>query len=189
MLPNDPRLAFAQDLIGHWTAIRGRDLVPHKEHIDPNKLRRVLPYISILDATRPEAPAVRLAGTAIRARYGREITGTDWSNYIPPENRPRMRAIISLLMRQPCGIMFRYKISADGDIMREAETVSLPLRTGAAGPPNLIIAVTRDITARGVADSSLVETARLENTWVEFIDIGAGLPDGTAIEAALDAHH
>ena len=58
-----------------------------------------------------------------------------------------------------------------------------------AGPPNLIIAVTRDITARGVADSSLVETARLENTWVEFIDIGAGLPDGTAIEAALDAHH
>jgi hypothetical protein len=187
MLLNDSRLAFAQHLIGHWTTIRGNDLVPLKQHIDPGELRRVLPYITMLDATHPEAPAVRLAGTGIRARYGREITGTDWSNYIPAENRPRLRAIISLLLRQPCGIMFRYKISADGDIMREAETVSLPLRTEAAGAAKVIISVTRDIDARGIADSATIETARLENTWVEFIDIGAGLPDAAAIRAALDA--
>ena len=182
MLLNDPKLAFAQDLIEHWSAIRGGVLVPFKEHIDPAAMRRVLPFIGMLDIARPEAPIVRLAGTGLRQRYGQEITGTDWSKYIMPENKPRMRAILGLLSSLPCGLYYHFEASADGDIMREAETVVLPLREQESGAPTLLIALTRDIASRGIADLG-INAARLNALSAEFIDIGAGIPGGNAIDA------
>ncbi len=184
MLLNDPRLAFAQELIGHWTRVRGDDLVPLKDQIDPGEMRRALPFIMIMDVARPEAPAVRLAGTGLRPRYGQEITGTDWSRFIMPENRPRMRAVIGLLTSKPCGIFYRFKVSGVGNVMREAETVALPLREQEAGAPSLIIGITRDIAMRGDADASSLEPAKLEALAAEFIDIGAAIPDILPVNAA-----
>jgi len=186
MLLHDPKLAFAQDLIGHWTTIRGSALVPLKDRIDPSEMRRVLPFIMIMDVSEPDAPMVRLAGTALRPRYGQEITGTDWSKFTMPENRPRMRAIITMLTSQPCGLYYRFKASADGDIMREAETVALPLLTQEAGPPSMMIGLTRDIALRGIAGPGL-DAARLDALVAEFIDIGAGIPGGSPVEAGRDS--
>src|SRR5271166_5506422 len=76
MLLSDPGPAFAQDLIGHWSRIRGSDLVPLKRPIDPSEMRSTLPLITLADVSRPDAPAIRLAGTGLRQRYGKEITGS-----------------------------------------------------------------------------------------------------------------
>ena len=75
MLLDDPRLSFASDLIAHWTEIRGSGLVPFDIQIDPTKMIRSVPFITIANMSDPQAIEMELAefGTAstIRSRYYR----------------------------------------------------------------------------------------------------------------------
>jgi hypothetical protein len=183
MLLGDLRLAFAQELIGHWTRIRDGELVPLKDRIDPREMRRALPFITIADVSRPDAPEIRLAGTGLRPRYGQEITGTDWSKFVPPTSRAALQMVVGLIVGTPCGVYYRFKVSANRDVMREAETVGLPLRVQGADRPTMTITFTRDIALQGIADPSSVEAARVENMFAEFVDIGAGIPGGSSAGA------
>ena len=178
MLLTDARLDFGQDLIRHWLAIRaGGELVPLKAQIEPAAMRKSLPFVTIVDVSDPGAPRIALAGTALRQRYGREITGADWMNFVPEVLRSRYRFNAALMLQTPCGIYYAFKITADANVMREVETVALPLKGAADRPPNFSITVSRDIALKGIADAATVETAKVDHVTVEFIDIGAGMPD------------
>ena len=63
-------------LVGYWGRIRkGRD-VPDQTDIDPRAIKRMLPYVFILDAEDTSRPIYRLAGTALCERFGFELKGT-----------------------------------------------------------------------------------------------------------------
>ena len=65
----------------HWLAVRGEAVAPPRRAITPDAIVRSLPYLFINEHC-PAATAgdrddytVRLAGTALRSLYGRDVTG------------------------------------------------------------------------------------------------------------------
>ncbi len=185
MLLDDPRLNFASDLIAHWTEIRGSSLVPFDMQINPAKMIRAVPFITITRLTGPQTAEVRLAEFGLRRRHGRDITRTNIYDLLAPQYRWVAETAMRLFVSVPCGIYYTSSISNEQQaIIREGETLSLPLRTINSASPDMTIAVTRDVPFKGVADPATSAVHRLNLLSVLFVDIGAGVPDELPIDAA-----
>ena len=63
-------------LFDYWLSKAGKRALPARADIDPAELVPLLPTISLLDVISPGPQfRVRLAGTALRDAFGREMTG------------------------------------------------------------------------------------------------------------------
>src|SRR4051812_17194737 len=73
-----------EELFAYWASLRrGADL-PGRRDIDPERFKRHLPTISLIDVRRdPLDFRMRLAGTGLYGLYGREITGLDLTAVYP----------------------------------------------------------------------------------------------------------
>jgi hypothetical protein len=65
-----------RQLYDYWEQQAGQNDLPRRADIDPIKLSRLLPGISLIDVGQTlELCRVRLAGTRLREIYDREVTG------------------------------------------------------------------------------------------------------------------
>ena len=112
MLLDDPRLSFASDLIAHWTEIRGSGLVPFDIQIDPTKMIRSVPFITIANMSDPQAIEMELAELGLRRRYGRDITGSNLYDVIAPQYRRSVEQAIGLILSVPCGMYHQLRVSS-----------------------------------------------------------------------------
>ena len=130
MLLDDPRLNFASDLIAHWTEIRGSALVPFDMQIDPTKMIRSVPFITIVKIADPETTEIQLAELELSRRYGRDITGAKWFELIAPQYRRLAKQATRLFANIPCGMYYKLRVSSDHQgTISEGETLALPLRS------------------------------------------------------------
>ncbi len=176
MLLSDPRLRFARDLIAHWTAIRRDGLVPFDEDLDPRALLPILRFLSIADLSQPDAARMELVGAAVRGRYAQDIRRTDWFGFISPERRPVWEEAKRLFVTVPCGAFYRFALSAAGEQVLEAESLSLPLRRRGEARPSMSISLTRDVARKHVNGAASAAPHKIEGLFGEFVDIGAGAP-------------
>ena len=65
-------------LVGYWSRLRRGRAIPNQGEIDPRAIKRLLPYVFILDCENPARPVYRLAGTALCERFGYELKGTSF---------------------------------------------------------------------------------------------------------------
>lgn len=117
-------------LVGYWSRLRkGRD-VPDQVDIDPRAIKRMLPYVFILDVADFSSPSYRLAGTGLCERFGCELKG---SNYLFGWEAQSGQAVLEALKqalhtRQPVCLS---SIGASADCgMVEMETVLAPVSFG-----------------------------------------------------------
>ncbi len=135
-------------LVGYWSRLRnGRD-VPDQTDIDPRAIKRLLPYVFILDAENPARPIYRLAGTALCDRFGFELKGTGFLAHWEVQSSLALGSLLqqALHLRQPVCLT---SIGATADCgMVELETVLLPIKFGENGPTRFMgmIQVLSDIT-------------------------------------------
>jgi hypothetical protein len=67
-----------EEMFAYWTSLRVGRRLPGRRDIDPNRFKRHLPTVSLIDVRRdPLGFRVRLAGTALHGLHGRETTGLD----------------------------------------------------------------------------------------------------------------
>lgn len=178
MLLDDPRLDFASELIVHWTEIRGSRLVPPQEYIDPTEMMRSVPLITIAEISDPDTVRIELAECSLARRYGRDITHTNWFEFVPPEHKRMAERVRRLLISVPCGVYYKFRASSDDhEIIREGETLGLPLRNLSSESPDRSISLSRDIFFKGVADPATRARCKLKDLFVRFVDIGAGVPE------------
>lgn len=178
MLLDDPRLSFASELIAHWTEIRGSSLVPFDMQIDPAKMIRSVPFITMANVADPRAIVMELAESGLHRRYGRDIRGSNLYDFIAPLYRRAVERGIGLILSVPCGMYHQYRVSsADEAIVSEGETLSLPLRSTSSESPDKTIALTRHISLKGVADPAFSGRCQMIPLLWHFVDIGAGAPD------------
>ncbi len=178
MLLDDPRLSFASDLIAHWTEIRGSGLVPFDIQIDPTKMIRAVPFISITRITGPQTAEVQLTEFGLRRRHGRDITRTNFFDFLAPRCRSVAEKAMRLFVSVPCGIYYTSSVSSeDQAIISEGETLSLPLRSISSAFPDMSIAVTQDTSFGAVADPATSAVHKMNLLFVLCVDIGAGVPD------------
>jgi hypothetical protein len=65
-----------EELFSYWTSLREEGRLPCRAQIDPDRFRRHLPTVSLIDVRRhPRDYRLRLAGTGLYGVYGGEITG------------------------------------------------------------------------------------------------------------------
>ncbi len=65
-----------RQLFDYWFEIAGEDRLPARASINPARIARLLPGISLIDVCDPlEQSRIRLAGTRLREVYDREMTG------------------------------------------------------------------------------------------------------------------
>jgi hypothetical protein len=125
-------------LVGYWSRLReGRD-VPDQTDIDPRSIKRLLPYVFILDAEDPLRPIYRLAGTALCERFGFELKGTGYLAHWEAQSSLALSSLLqqSLTLKQPVCLS---SIAATADCgMVELETVLLPIRFGENGPTRFL---------------------------------------------------
>lgn len=65
-----------RELCAYWERKRGARFAPSRPDIQPEEIRRLLPYLLLLDLIgEPTRFRYRLVGTGVTALYGREVTG------------------------------------------------------------------------------------------------------------------
>ncbi|HSC18898.1 MAG TPA: PAS domain-containing protein [Rhizomicrobium sp.] len=125
-------------LVGYWSRLRKGHTVPDQTDIDPRAIKRILPYVFILDASDAQAPFYRLAGTAHCERYGGELKGTGFLSRWEPQSRTALAAVLqqALTIQQP--VCVSSLAASDEWGMVEVETVLLPLCFGSVAPSRFI---------------------------------------------------
>jgi hypothetical protein len=125
-------------LVGYWSRLRkGRD-VPDQTDIDPRAIKRMLPYVFILDAEDPARPIYRLAGTALCERFGFELKGTGFLAHWEAQSGVALASLFkqALALKQPVCLT---SIGASVECgMVELETVLAPVTFGESGPTRFV---------------------------------------------------
>lgn len=114
-------------LVGYWNRLRQGRSAPDQIDIDPRAIKRMLPWVFILDAESPSHPIYRLAGTQLCERFGFELRGTGFLAHWDAQSSV---ALVSLL-RQGLKLRHPICISSIGTSpsagMVELETVLAPI--------------------------------------------------------------
>jgi hypothetical protein len=125
-------------LVGYWSRLRkGRDL-PDQTDIDPRAIKRMLPFVFILETADPARPVYRLAGTSLCDRFGIELKGTNFLSHWESQSRGALTALLrqALVTRQPVCLSSIATTSDCG--MVELETILAPVSFGANQPTRFI---------------------------------------------------
>jgi hypothetical protein len=64
-----------EEVFSYWASLKRDGRLPSREDINPFRLKRLLPTISLIDFDDAGQYRQRLAGTGLYTVYGREITG------------------------------------------------------------------------------------------------------------------
>src|SRR5258706_3902556 len=124
--------------VGYWSRIRHGRAAPDQADIDPKVLKRLLPFVFLLDA-RPDGTFVhRLAGTALCERYGGELRGRNFLGHWDADSRARLTALLhqALAQKLPASLI---SVGATEDCrMLETETVLMPLTFGGEAPQRFL---------------------------------------------------
>jgi hypothetical protein len=124
--------------VGYWSRIRQGRPAPDQADIDPRALKRLLPFVFLLDARSIGNLTYRLAGTTLCARYGGELRGRNFLSHWDPDSRAKLSDLLrqALAQRTPACLT---SIGATEDCrMVEIETVLMPITFGAAVPERFL---------------------------------------------------
>ncbi|GAA0525691.1 hypothetical protein FHS83_001969 [Rhizomicrobium palustre] len=135
-------------LVGYWSRLRAGQDVPDQADIDPRAIKRLLPYVFILEATNPLRPVYRLAGTALCERFGFELKGTGFLGQWEAQSSLALSSLLqqALTLKQPVCLS---SIAATADCgMVELETVLLPVKFSDTTPTRFVgmVNILSDIT-------------------------------------------
>lgn len=133
-LHHDPILGPAY---AYWRGKCRNGRLPRRRDIDPTEIPQLLPHLLITELVDDgRRLRYRLAGTAVVAAYGGELTGRYCDEVCPPERRASIAADYRLICERRLPLLLRHRyltpervplvchrlvmpLSDDGDIVRQ----------------------------------------------------------------------
>ena len=163
---------IARELLGAWSRLPKQEHVPFRASFDPMSVPRVLPVI-VLFERREDGWRFRLAGTEIDRRWGRSVTGLDFTKLISPEARQAALREFEGVAQTPSGSFAIGRVVLNSGRHATLEMLRLPLRAN-DGSVSLILCSTAEVSERkALGPDPAQEIGGFEQ---QFFDIGAGLP-------------
>jgi hypothetical protein len=123
--------------VGYWSRIRRGRSTPDQADIDPKALKRLLPFVFLLDA-RGGAFSYRLAGTTLCERYGSELRGRDFLFQWDPDSRMHLTELLGRSLAACVPVCLTSIGATDDCHMVEIETVLMPIAFGANYPERFL---------------------------------------------------
>src|SRR5215470_12873242 len=89
--------------VGYWSRLRNGRGAPDQADIDPKALKRLLPFVFLLDARQTSSPIYRLAGSTLCERYGGELRGRNFLTIWDPDSQGHLSGLLrqALAERMP----------------------------------------------------------------------------------------
>jgi hypothetical protein len=161
-------------LLAAWLQLPRRDGVPARVDFDPGSVASILPIISLIERIAESEWRVRLAGTEIERRWGRDLAGLSYAEMLSSQAVEVTHCEFDAICRHPCGSWSLRQLDLRSGRRLQTETLRLPLR-GRDGEISLIISCNGELSPEVTiyADQPR-EIATVFDQ--EFLDIGAGIP-------------
>ena len=112
--------------VGYWSLIRRGRPAPDQSDVDPKALKRLLPFVFLLDA-RHSTFTYRLAGTTLCERYGGELRGRDFLAQWDRESRTKLPALLKEALSVSTPLCLTSVATTADCRMIEIETVLMPM--------------------------------------------------------------
>jgi hypothetical protein len=123
--------------VGYWSRIRYGRPTPDQADIDPKALKRLLPFVFLLDA-RGGNFTYRLAGTTLCERYGNELRGRDYLFHWDADSRARISQLLHRALKTGLPVCLTSIGADDNCHMIEIETVLMPITFGGDRPERFL---------------------------------------------------
>lgn len=160
-----------------WLGWRGERLLPRRSDIELNAIRRMLPLVLMIEYRSPDEAIIRVAGSRLRDFVGYELTGANYIELAPPEDRSVRRYRCWAIAAQPCGSRLIYNHRLHSGRVTQAEVVSLPLDPDQLGGARMTLTNIAPLLPRDpIIEGPAAPQLEVAITYA-FLDIGAGVPD------------
>lgn len=124
-LHDDPILGPAY---GYWRSKCRNGALPRRRDIDPTEIPRLLPHLLISELVDGGARLrYRLAGTAVVAAYGGELTGKYCDEVCPPERRASIIAQYRLICEHKRPLLLRHRYYSSHRVPLICHRLVMPL--------------------------------------------------------------
>ena len=124
--------------VGYWSRIRGSRTAPDQADIDPRALKRLLPFVFLLDARSCSNLTFRLAGTTLCERYGGELRGRNYLGHWDQDSRAKLSELLRQALRERIPACLTSIGATEDCRMVEIETVLMPVTFGGAEPERFL---------------------------------------------------
>jgi len=167
-----------------WLGWRDGRLLPDHRNVDPAVLKGILPYVVILEVRAEDQVIIRLAGSAYREMFGRELTGLNLVDLSRGNDRRQGAYRNHAAATWPCGRHAETSFMYSKGIPDTFEFLSLPLAPNAPGEPPKLINAMESVLGRRWQNESVAFISARPGDFSRFVDIGAGIPP--SLEAPAD---
>jgi len=125
--------------VGYWSLIRRGRPTPDQADIDPKALKRLLPFVFLLDVRPATASFVyRLAGTTLCENYGGELRGRDFLAQWDRESRTKLPVLLKQSLAEAVPVCLSSVATTDDHRFVEVETVLMPMTCNAESRPRFL---------------------------------------------------
>ena len=158
----------------HWQSLclDGQIVPSHRDFLD-NPNPRYAPFVHISEISGTGTMIVRLMGTGLVERWGRDKTGEAMGEGQSEPVREALYANTRQVILNPCGLRSEIELAANSGSEMLVEAVTLPLIVE-PGKPGRLVAYSGLMRKLQYGEHS-ERYKSLAN--VEWIDIGAGIPE------------
>ena len=165
----------------YWHSLRKDELVPAKSLLDPSQLKHHLPYIMIFERISERSFLIRLVGTEIVRRRGKDITGHKLELYSSTHGASPFQRNLMAALDCPCGFLTISIEEYTKGTRSFIELSGFPF-ADSEGVPRFVVALAIESSRTFSRQNKSLLVSQERTTWQEwqfhqFIDIGAGLPE------------
>ncbi len=160
--------------VGYWSRLRRGRSVPDQADIDPRALKRLLPFVFLLDSDAGGDFSYRLAGTTLCERFGMELRGHKFLAHWDVDSRERLAVLLRQSRATNTPLCVTSVAATDDCRMVEVETVLMPISFGGNSAERFIAVaqllsdagpiIGRPITFERLVSSSLVRESQFEQS-------------------------
>ncbi len=174
-----PRVsADISDFAAAWRGWRGGNVVPVRDQLNLDDIQKLLSRVLVMEVWSPSETLVRLAGTTYLELFGIDLTGHNYVDMAPPQDRELRGRRLWAMANQPCGSHAVLPHPNPNKRGADIHVLILPVQPSDKTQPMQLFGVSASsaerVTPLDGADVGMVE--RLVDRF-SFVDIGAGLPD------------
>lgn len=164
-------------LTAYWHSLQAQadGGVPLRSQFNPSHIVQLLPFVFMMERERPDVIRVRLCGTALDEISGTSITGHNYLDVCPPEDRQLYQGMMHQVLAFPCAVRLSRDITFTNRRTYSLTSLSYPL-CGKDGLPRFTIGIM--LPSRVLQSSDLRNGPVLKSVLkkLDYIDIGFGVP-------------